>query len=125
MKRLENIKEFKELVDCIYLLNQHFFQLNSQSCSEKNERLTQEILQFINDHYTDYDFSISHICEHFHMSESAAYQVFRETIGTSFTSLVEHMRIEKACQMLNEKKYLIKEISLSVGYSNDNCATRA
>lgn len=59
------------------------------------------------------------------MSESSAYQIFREVIGTSFTSLVEHMRIERACQLLNEKKLLIKDISAAVGYSNDNSFRRA
>lgn len=125
MGNLEKVREFDELSEIILALNQHFVQVNTQVNSEKAEKQAQEILQFINDHYTDQDFSINQICEHFHMSESSAYQIFRETVGTPLTGLVEHMRIEKACQMLNEKKYRIKDIAEAVGYTNDNSFRRA
>ncbi|GEM_PF-2712764 len=123
--RLQNPASFDELAKCILELNQHITHISTQQNEEKNKKLAQNLLQYINEHYTDCDFSIYHICENFHMSESSAYQIFREVIGTSFTSLVEHMRIERACQLLNEKKLLIKDISAAVGYSNDNSFRRA
>ena len=65
------------------------------------------------------------ICEEFHISESFAYQIFREIIGTSFAHLLEQIRIEKACQLLSEKNILVKDIALAVGYTNDNSFRRA
>lgn len=125
MDDIETARDFDELMDAILALNQYFVQVNTQLQPLKMEKQIQEIMQFINDHYTDQDFSILCICEVFHMSESAAYKIFRQAIDTSFADLVEHMRIERACQMLNEKQYLIKDISWAVGYTNDNSFRRA
>lgn len=118
-------QSLEKLADILLQLNDYFVQSSSQQTTEKLEKLVQDIMQFINANYTDNAFSIYQICDHFHISESAAYQIFRELIGTSFMALVEHMRIEYACQLLNEKKLLIKDISNAVGYTNDNSFRRA
>ena len=125
MNDIENAGNFDELVDAVLMLNQFFVQVNTQLQPLKMEKQIHEIMQFINDHYTDQDFSILCICEAFHISESTAYKIFRQAIDTSFADLVEHMRIERACQMLNEKQFLIKDISSAVGYTNDNSFRRA
>lgn len=116
---------FDELADAILRFNQYLVRVNNQLNSEKNERKAEKMLQYINNNYTRDDFTIYSICEEFHISESFAYQIFREVIGTSFADLLEQIRIEKACQMLSEKTYLIKDIALAVGYTNDNSFRRA
>ncbi len=116
---------FEELVDSLLRFNQYLILTNDHLNSEKNERQAEQILQYINNHYTRDDFSIYNICEEFHISESFAYQIFREVIGTSFANLLEQIRIEKACQLLSEKNILVKDIALAVGYTNDNSFRRA
>lgn len=122
---LKTPSSFEELAAGILQLNEYFVQKSTQQNAEKLQKQAREILLFINEHYTDCNFSIYQICDHFHISESSAYQLFREVIGTSFTGLVEHMRIEYACQLLSDKKLLIKDISSAVGYTNDNSFRRA
>lgn len=116
---------FEELVDALLQFNQYLVLANNQLNSAKNEQQAEQILQYINNHYTRDDFSIYNICDEFQISESFAYQIFREVIGTSFANLLEQIRIEKACQMLSEKNCLIKDIALAVGYTNDNSFRRA
>ena len=122
---LQNAVEFEELFACLLQLNQYLVQANNHLNSEKNEKLAAKILEYINSHYTDSSFTVYSICEEFHISESLAYQLFREVIGTSFSDLLEQIRIERACQMLSEKTWLIKDIALAVGYTSDNSFRRA
>ena len=124
-RNLNNAASFEDIVSCLLQLNQYLIQTNNQLNSEKNEKLAALILQYINSHYTDCDLTIIQICDTFHISESLAYQLFREIIGTSFSDLLEQIRIERACQMLSKRTWLIKDIALAVGYTNDNSFRRA
>ena len=125
LDKFHNPSSFEVLTENIFQLNEYFVQMHTKQNTEKLGKQAHEILLFINEHYTNCDFSIYQICDHFHISETSAYQIFREVIGTSFSDLVEHMRIEYACQLLNEKQLLIKDISAAVGYTNDNSFRRA
>lgn len=102
-----------------------FGHISSTVAMNKKENEKQAVLKYISTHYTESDFSIYHVCEEFHISESLAYQLFRETIGTSFADLIESKRIEKACRMLAGGNTTIKEIALQVGYTSDNSFRRA
>lgn len=114
-----------ELFQAILQLNSYLVRINNQLNTSKNERQAEKIMEYINSHYTNSDFTIYTICEEFHISESFAYQIFREVIGTSFADLLEQIRIEQACQMLTEGNHLIKDIALQIGYTNDNSFRRA
>lgn len=122
---IQQANNFEELEDAILHFNQYLVRVNNQMNSEKNERQAEQIMQYISNNYNHDDLTIYSICEEFHISESFAYQVFREVIGTSFADLLEQIRIEKACQLLSEKTHLIKDIALAVGYTNDNSFRRA
>lgn len=113
------------LFPAILELNKYLVHVNNQLNSSKNERQAEKIMEYISSHYACSDFTIYTICDEFHISESFAYQIFREVIGTSFADILEQIRIEQACQMLSEGKYLIKDIALHVGYTNDNSFRRA
>lgn len=122
---IQHANSFEELENAILHFNQYLVRVNNQMNSEKNERQAEQIMQYISSNYNHDDLTIYSICEEFHISESFAYQIFREVIGTSFADLLEQIRIEKACQLLSEKTHLIKDIALAVGYTNDNSFRRA
>lgn len=123
--RKMNEPALDSLFSAILELNKYLVRVNNQLNSSKNEQQAEKIMEYISSHYTRSDFTIYTICDEFHISESFAYQIFREVIGTSFADLLEQIRIEQACQMLSEGKYLIKDIALHVGYTNDNSFRRA
>lgn len=122
---IQQAADLDALAESLLRLNEYLTHMNNQISSDKSKQLAEGILKYINLNYTCSNFTIYSLCEEFHISESFAYQIFREVIGTSFADLLEQIRIEKACQLLNQKTCLIKDIALSVGYTNDNSFRRA
>jgi len=53
-----------------------------------------------------------------HMSEGAFSRFFRAHIGKSFPSLVNELRIGRACRLLTETERSVTEIALACGYRN-------
>ena len=53
-----------------------------------------------------------------HMSEGAFSRFFRAHMGKSFPSLVNELRIGRACRLLTESERPVTEIALACGYRN-------
>jgi len=52
------------------------------------------------------------------MSESAFSRFFRRATGNTFTDFVNHVRVNRACQLLMESDLLITHIGYEVGFNN-------
>lgn len=52
------------------------------------------------------------------MSESSFSRFFRRATGNTFTDFVNHVRINRACQLLMESELLITHIGFEVGFNN-------
>jgi AraC-like DNA-binding protein len=52
------------------------------------------------------------------MSESGFSRFFRRATGNTFTDFVNHVRINRACQLLMESDLLITSIGYEVGFNN-------
>lgn len=125
LMRLNDLSSFDELTSTLQQLCDVFQVTGSLRAEEKKESQKQAMLEYITSHYQENSLSIYQLCDVFRMSESTAYQFFRETVGTSFADLLEGIRIEKACQLLSTGGYTVKEIAQMVGYTNDNSFRRA
>lgn len=125
LSKLNSASSFDQLSSILQELCDIFCVTGSLRAEEKKESQKQAVLEYISAHYQESSFSIYQICDVFQMSESAAYQFFREVVGTSFADLIESIRIEKACQLLSDGSHTIKEIAQMVGYTNDNSFRRA
>lgn len=52
------------------------------------------------------------------MSESRFSRFFRRATGNTFTDFVNHVRVNRACQLLMETDLLIMNIGIEVGFNN-------
>ena len=52
------------------------------------------------------------------MSESRFSRFFRRATGNTFTDFVNHVRINRACQLLMESEHPITRIGFDVGFNN-------
>ena len=55
-----------------------------------------------------------------HMSESHLSKIFKKEVGTNISQYIEHLRCEKAAEMLRSGRTAIQEISSYVGYEDNN-----
>jgi transcriptional regulator GlxA family with amidase domain len=62
--------------------------------------------------------SASELAQGLGMSESAFSRFFRRATGNTFTDFVNHVRINRACQLLMESDLLITNIGFDVGFNN-------
>ena len=83
-----------------------------------NKTLYNDIIKYINSSYMDSNLDIKQISSQFGISETYLSHFFKEQTGESFSSYLETIRINKACDLLKSKKETINSISTMVGYCN-------
>ena len=100
MERLKNV-----LSDCLGE------QANLTSRSINMAR--QYVVEHIESHI-----SLQDVADYVSMSPGYLSTLFKKQCGQSFISFVNQIKIERACQMLRDENYRIKEISGRLGYDN-------
>lgn len=74
-----------------------------------------EIQDYLSRHFAERT-SLPEIAEHFYVSESYLYELFRKNSDTSVVGFIKNIRLSKACAMLSEGGHTISEIADMVGY---------
>ncbi len=82
-----------------------------------------EILSYIKQHYTE-KISLHDISAHVYVSKSHFCKIFKSTMGCSFTTYINKMRVEKCKIYLMDHKYSLVEISSMVGFEDQSYFTR-
>jgi len=62
--------------------------------------------------------SAADLAQELAMSESAFSRFFRRATGNTFTDFVNHVRVNRACQLLMESDQLINRVAYDVGFNN-------
>jgi AraC-like DNA-binding protein len=62
--------------------------------------------------------SAADLAQEFGMSESRFSRFFRRATGNTFTDFVNHVRINRACQLLTASDQQITTIAFEVGFNN-------
>jgi two-component system response regulator YesN len=97
------------------------------SINKKNHhaRLIQEIETYLRNNYSNVDLSLSFAALRYRFNESYFSVLFKESFGVNFSEYLEHLRIQRADELLAAKEGTIGEISLKVGYASPHSFRRA
>ncbi|MFK7691221.1 helix-turn-helix transcriptional regulator [Paenibacillus sp. HJGM_3] len=87
--------------------------------------LGSRLLQYINQHYTSPDMSLKKLAELFHMSVSGVSKTFKEVTGINFYDYLCRLRMERAKELLRERKSEVAQIAQLVGYEHAYSFKRA
>lgn len=90
-----------------------------------NNQLVDEVTQYINENYTNPQLSLSDVASRFGLTEANLSYYFKERAGENFSTYIENLRIEQACELLRRGEHPINEISELVGYNSDHSFRRA
>lgn len=85
----------------------------------------QQIMDYIEEKYSDMNFTISIAAHDFQMSERAFYNLFKISFELSFSDYLENIRLTKAKELLLHHDISVEKISESVGYTNVRSFQRA
>ncbi|TXT39888.1 MAG: helix-turn-helix domain-containing protein [Comamonadaceae bacterium] len=75
------------------------------------------IVSRISAHLTE-PLSAADLAQELAMSESGFSRFFRRATGNTFTDFVNHVRVNRACQLLMESDQLITQVAYEVGFTN-------
>lgn len=94
--------------------------------ADKEKQLIVNIVEFVDNNFTDPGMSLSFVADKFGISEPYLSVKFKEAVEDTFSGYVEKRRIQSACEILDsDLGMLINEIPFKVGYTNDSTFRRA
>lgn len=98
---------------------------NVEKKQEQKSRMVEEIKEYIRAHYCESDMGLARVGSEFRVSESYLSTLFKEQSGGNFGDFVETLRIEKACELLQDKTITVNEVAEEVGYNSVQSFRRA
>ena len=108
-----------ELLREIFLLFQNGYirePVEMRSAIE-NRRQLKSVLQFIADHYRD-KIKVSELAQLSGFSESYFMSFFKQNVGMSCISYINHYRIQRAANALEETTQPVMDIAMDNGFDN-------
>lgn len=81
------------------------------------ENSSNQVIQYMKEHFTDYDMSIEKVMQHTDTSAAFVRNVIRENLGMSYIDYLIHLRIEYAKKLLIVDNLSVTETCQQVGYS--------
>ena len=93
-------------------------EMYSSSKLSVSEKTVEDIKAYIDENYFDSDLSINRLVELFNISPNYLRTCFKKKYTLSFKDYLTSLRLQKANQLLSERKYKIYEIANKVGYKD-------
>jgi len=87
-----------------------------QESEKQKNAINERILQYINEHIYEANFSLSGLSEQFQMSTTKMSRSFKSIAGETFQNYVSDRRMQESCRLLVETNLKISEIMERVGY---------
>lgn len=117
-----NYKELLRLYLCELLLKIHrFYKLNhiasDNPMSKYRHQLIPDCIEYLRNNYAQ-KITIEELSNNFFLSKSYLSSLFKKATGFGVVEYLQHIRIDKACELLLETELSITEISALVGYTD-------
>jgi two-component system response regulator YesN len=112
---LEHFGSWKDAFDYLTRLAEKLFDLLKIEDQSHEERLVGEIKHYIR-HHLDSDLTLTTISNLVNYSSTYVSRVFNQTAHKSLTTYINHVRIEKAKELLQKTNEPIQSIALKVGF---------
>lgn len=117
----------EDLPQIYYLLKETLTSIalfNKDEHRQSNSSQQSQILQYIDEHYTDPQMSLTSVADVFHITEVYLSQLFKHISGENFSKYVENLRLKKAHELI-ERGFMINEVAQMSGYNSPQVFRRA
>lgn len=102
----------------VELFNRHLIDKLKQSSHKLKRRYVERAKQYIEEHYSDSDLSLSGISEFLGISQSYLSTQFKKETGTNFIEYLNRYRIEQSKLLLQMTEMTVEEIGFKTGFSS-------
>lgn len=121
LRRIISIEDVEEIIsymtDILRLITESF-------ANNKANRISDSILDCIEENYSDINLGVSSIADMLGMSRSYVSTKFKEQFGIGINEYINKYRIKKAKELLNTADHNLNTISRMVGYSDSRTFIR-
>lgn len=87
-------------------------------------QLADQIMDFLQQEYTNSELTLSYVADHFHITSSYLSTFFKENVGDTFLNTLTRLRVERAKELIRTTHLPMVEIAAQVGYTSGNTFTR-
>ena len=117
-----NYVELLRLSLCELLLKIHRFYQQKHASPESavikyRHQLIPDCIQYLRENYSK-KVTIEELSNNFFLSKSYLSSLFKKATGSGVVEYLQHIRIERACELLTNTTLSITEISIQVGYTD-------
>lgn len=99
----------------------NFIKLNQKTDASSS---IQSIIEYINNHYCDYNLSVSYLADYFDLSISNFSHQFKSATGINVSTYINSLRIQQAKHLLSTTSLTISDIAVSIGYTQPSSFIR-
>jgi len=86
--------------------------------ANRNAGSIQDILRYIDGHYTDTTISLTSVAAHFDITDPYLSRYFKDQTGVNFAEYITKKRIEKSKQLIMDCSLSLEKICNIIGYDN-------
>ncbi len=102
------------VISAVRLLSQQ----HESALGNRGAQRTEDILEYIQQHLSDWELSLESIAEHFQVSQRVVSMDIKRKTGMNYIAYVKAERMQLACRMLVETEDSVVKIGNAIGYSN-------
>lgn len=114
--KINDFHSLEEMEKTVNKIIQEVLEVYEQS--GRDHILLDDLLQYLQDHYHEYQFSIQALAEHYSLSEAYIMRYFKKHTGETILQHLNRLRMEQTKYLLKTSDLQIKEIAIRVGYSD-------
>lgn len=116
-----------ESVSALHHSFSQFLRLICRGADQDNQnsrQLSEDIKQYVREHYTDCNVNISAIAEHIGITPRYMSRIFKEQTGMNLLNYINDVRIERAKVLLKTTAKTVDEIAAETGFANSRTFRR-
>ncbi len=111
-------------IDYIHTLTKEITAVIQLHTAPSSSLSIQTIMAYIDQHYCEYDLSVSSLADHFNLSVSNLSHQFKTATGVNLSTYINSLRIEQAKTLLCTTSMTVSEISTTIGYTQPSSFIR-
>jgi signal transduction histidine kinase/DNA-binding response OmpR family regulator len=123
--RLRKLIELREKLKIKYSLSGKYSEKSDgRGGTGLDEVFMRDLLQLLEKHFADEDFSIESLCAAMGISRVQLHRKLVALSGLSASHFISHFRLEKAAELLRSTRKTVREIAFEVGFRDANYFTK-
>lgn len=111
------------MLDCLSHFRAGDSRFISLEDAEERDDSINGICEYVRTHISDHSLSLITIAEYAHYNPSYLSRYFKKKTGQNLMDYVNDMRLKRACELLDTRRYTINEVTKQVGFVSQSYLT--